>query len=395
LKILFVVPCYQPATRFGGPIKSIHALANELATQGAQIEVFTTNSNGPYDLAVPCGKATWFDQVRVTYFQVRRPRGYFFAPALRRELRKRIRDFDLVYIAWLYVYTTAVAASECRRQKIPYVISPRGMLDKNAILQRSRLKKLFYISVIERSNLRGARAVHFTSAGERENAIVPIPAEMSLIIPNGIEISHHEIAFAGHRPKLDLRIPDDRRVVLFLGRLSYIKGLDLLVTAWPLVIQAQPTAHLVLAGPDDEMLYDAIRRDLERKGLSHSMSYRGIVDQEEKSLLLERCAVLVSPSYLESFGMSIVEAMAQGKPVVITDRVNIFREIDAAGAGLVTGCDADGLAKAIIAVLEDQPRAAEMGKAGQALVTAQFELSAITRRMREAFDSLVARPPTP
>ena len=395
MKILFVVPCYHPATRFGGPIKSIHALANQLAAQETSVEVFTTNSDGPQDLPVACGEGTWVDHVKVTYFPVKRPRGYFYSPALRAALRERIRDFDLVYIAWLYVYTTAAAAWECRRQKVPYVISPRGMLDRNAVRQRSRLKKTVYISAIERENIRGASAVHFTSAGERDNAVVQVPAQAALVIPNGIEIAPHEADISARPLPRNLEIPDDKELVLFLGRLSYIKGLDLLVAAWPKVVSAWPSAHLVLAGPDDEGLYEGMFKELVKGGIADSVTYLGLVDSQDKAVLFERCAMLVSPSYLESFGMSIVEAMAEGKPVVITDRVNISAEIGAAGAGLVTRCDAGELAEAIIALLRDRSRASLMGKAGKALVREHFELSATARRMRDAFDSLAKRKVAP
>ena len=181
MKVLIVVPGYYPARRFGGPIKSIHSLARGLAELGVEVNVFTTNSDGPVNLRVAVGVATLVDGIEVTYFPVRWPRSYFFAPALGSALRERIKTYDVVYAAWLYVYPTAVAARESGRQGVPYVISPRGMLDRNAIAQKSRIKKTVYLAAVGRALLHAATAIHFTSQGERDNAIERFPDAKSIV----------------------------------------------------------------------------------------------------------------------------------------------------------------------------------------------------------------------
>jgi glycosyltransferase involved in cell wall biosynthesis len=323
------------------------------------------------------------DGIEVTYFPVRWPRSYFFSPALGSAIREKIATCDVVYAAWLYVYPTAVAARQCRRQGVPYIISPRGMLDRDAIARKGRLKKSLYLAGVERANLRGAQAIHFTSRGERESAVERFPDARSIVIPNGVETA--PAALCDPDAELSsLGVPSGRQLVLFLGRLNYIKGLDLLSEAWPHVMRSVPTAHLVLAGPDDDNLYEGMRREFSQRNLLHCVSYVGMVHGTAKACLLQQCALLVSPSYLESFGMSIVEAMAQSKPVVVTDRVNISPDIAAAGAGVVTTCSAAEIASAIVRVINDPQAAASMGRAGRVLVLEQYSLAHSARRMRDA-----------
>lgn len=386
LKILFVVPSYFPATRFGGPIKSIQALAKALVGMGTEVSVYTTNSDGPVDLDVPVATPVSLDGVEVTYFQVRWPRRYFYSPALRAALHRTVRKYDLVYLAWLYVYTTAIGARESLEQGVPYVISPRGMLDKNAVAKKSGLKKKVYLAT-QRRYMRGAAAIHFTSAGERESAIENFPDRQALIVPNGIEFNTQQMASDAELTSLG--VPECKPLALFLGRLNYIKGLDILAKAWPEVARKVPTAHLVIAGPDDDHLYESMRREFALQGVLDSVTYVGMVPPNVAASLLRRCSLLVSPSYLESFGMAIVEAMAAGIPVVVTDRVNIARDIAAADAGVVTACSGEAVAQAVAALLQDPGRAAAMGSRGREFARNSYALESTARKMNGAFHSLV------
>ncbi len=389
MKLLVVVPCYYPATRYGGPIKSIHELCKNLVRLGVDVTVFTTNIDGPADLSVPCGVELDLDGVRVFYFPVRHPRNYFRSPALGDALRKRVKAFDLVYIAWLYVYTTAAAARECLRQDVPYVLSPRGMLDRAAIALKGSIKKRLYLTLVERPHIDGAAAIHFTSLGEKDHAIAVGSAVRSFVVPNGIDVSEYERPKTPYNLSENLSLPRDKRIVLFLGRLNYIKGLDVLTKAWPRVVASVPSAHLVLAGADDVGLYRGMHRSLEKRGLGHSVSYVGMVHGHHKIALIWEAEVLVAPSYLESFGMAIVEAMACNRPVVITDRVNISKEIDEARAGFVTRCDPVALADAIVRVLVDPELASRMGAAGRTLIDRQFTLDNAACAMHNAFRLLM------
>lgn len=382
MKLACVVPVYRPATRFGGPVRSVHALAAALVELGHQVTIFTTNSNGSDDLEVPLDRDVRIDGVEVRYFPVCRPRGFFRSPALASALRERIASFDLAYVPWIYAHTTFAALRACRKAHVPFVISPRGMLDKNAVAQKGRLRKLGFVRVALAGGFKSAAAIHFSADAERLNAIVRVDPARCLVVPNGISLPPAPFLATEAR---EASIP----LVLFLGRLSYIKGLDLLVAAWPRVTAAIPCARLVIAGPDDESLGGGLRQRLAEAGVEASVEFTGMLEGERKEDMLRRCTVLANPSWLESFGMSIVEAMAHSKPVVVTDRVNIASDIDAAGAGIVTPCDAGAVAEAIIVLLRDDARAQRMGAAGRQLVEKRYGLLGVARAMDAAFRRIV------
>ena len=381
MNLLFVVPCYFPATRVGGPVRSVHALAKGLQALGDRVSVYTTNSDGPRDLPCAPGEPTSVDGIRVTYFPVESPRGYFRSPALDAALARDVSGFDLVYAPWIYAYTTQAAARRALASGVPFVVSPRGMLDRDAIRRKGRWRKTAFLATLGRRALARADAIHFTSGGERRDCVRRFPDARAFVAPNGVDLD--ELAGGA--------APAREPMVLFLGRLSAIKGLDLIAAAWPRVVAAVPDAKLVLAGPDDEGLAAGLRRAFEASGTAASVSLPGLVDAQGRNALLARAAVLLNPSYLESFGMSIVEAMACGKPVVVTDRVNIAPEIAAAGAGLVCPCDPGEIAQAVARLLSDRALADTMGAAGRALAHREYAIAPAARRVHDAFASIAAR----
>ena len=355
------------------------------------ISVLTTNADGPNKLDVPIGEEIRIDGVKVFYYPIVEPRSYFRSPQLTFFMKEKIKSFSLVHINWLYAYTTMTAARECIRRRVPYILSPRGMLDRNAIAMKGSLKKNIYLNLIERKHLCNAELVHFTSSGEREQALSSGWGVRSVVVPNGINLS--EFSKLPNEDSFIKRFPetDRKRKVLFLGRVNYIKGLDLLSKAWPVVVEEIPNAHLILAGPDDNGYGQKVRNWLSGGLVENSVTFTGALWGEDKLSAFSASDIFVSCSYLESFGMAIVEAMACGKPVVITDRVNICHEIKEAGAGIVTPCDPQRIAEAIISILKNPDRGREMGIKGRELVQKKFSSDIVGKRMLEVYRAIVTR----
>jgi len=391
VKILQVIPCYLPAHRYGGPVKSVHELSRKLVELGAEVTVFTTNADGPDDLDVPIGSVVLLDGVKVHYFSVEKPRSYFRSPGLNRALAEQIHQFDLVHINWLYVYPTLTAARQCLRQNVPYILSSRGMLDSNAVAMKGELKKKLYLSLIEKKHLAGAAALHFTSYGEEANSWQSGWNKRHVVVYNGINLS--EYADLPDIAEFDQQFPElyGKKIVLFLGRLNYIKGLDLLTQAWPMVVRDLPDAHLVIAGPDDDGYGVKVRQWIRDGGCEQNVTFTGMLLGREKLAALSRADMFVASSYLESFGMAIVEAMACGKPVVITDRVNICREVEQAGAGIVTPCDPPRIADALIMLLKNPKVGREMGTKGLKFVANNFTWDKAAREMTDVYEDVLLK----
>jgi len=384
------MPCYYPALYYGGPVTAVHQMNAALVKKGVDVTVYTTDANGPNRLKTVNGEEVVIDGVRVNYFSQPFLNPYFYCPEISHALRRNLNHFDLVHINWLYVYTTLVAARLCIKNNMPYILSPHGMLDYHASRKKGRLKKRIYLKVIEGKHLRNASRIHFASLGEQENAVTRHWNLNNAVVPNGLDTSglihpQGDSLLLQKYPELD-----KKKIVLSIGRLSHIKGLDLLINAWSLVLDRFKDVHLVIAGPDKNGYRDILERLCRDLKISDKITFTGMIEGREKAELLGLSSIFVSASYLESFGMSIVEAMVCSIPVVITDRVNIKSEISQANAGRVAACDAESIASEICYMLENPEAAIAMGIKGKELASQNYDINKASEAMLNLYNKTIA-----
>ena len=355
MKILHVVPTYLPARRYGGPIVAVHGLCRALVARGHDVTVFTTNVDGNAESDVPLDREVLLDGVRVRYFASTLRRLYV-SPAMRSALRD-IGSFDLVHNHSVFLWPTMAAARAAKKQNVPYVISPRGMLVRDLIKRKSRFVKSAWIRLIERRSFADAAAIHFTSERELLDAReTRIPIPRPFIVPNGIDVI----------PRPD--VPRDPDTVVYFGRINWKKGLDRLIAALP------PHAKLIVAGNDEENLTPKLR-ELAR---GRDVEFRGPVYGDAKWELLARAGAFVLPSLSENFGNVVVEAMMMSTPVIVSPEVGVASDVASAEAGVVT----HDFASAISDVLRD-PR--DYGRNGRALVESTFTWPAVAERMEHEY----------
>ena len=166
MRFLHVVPTYLPAVRYGGPIRSVHALCRALAADGHDVHVFTTSVDGPADSDVPLGRPVDLEGVKVTYFPSRIAASPLLVAAYACALAATVAGFDAVHLHAVYLWPIWAGARAARAEGVPYVISPRGMLVPELIRRRSRWVKAAWITLVERANLEAAAAIHTTSSVE-------------------------------------------------------------------------------------------------------------------------------------------------------------------------------------------------------------------------------------
>ena len=179
-----------------------------------------------------------------------------------------------------------------------------------------------------------------------------------------------------------------KSLILHLGRLHQKKGLELLVEAFSRIAGRRDDAHLVLAGSGDRDYVMRIAGMLRELGISDRATITGQLDDDEKLAVLRDADVFVLPSYGENFGISVVEAMACGLPVLISDKVGIWREIADAEAGIVTTCQSEKIADAMARLLDDPGLRLTLGQHGKALVGTQFSAERMAERMETAYQAL-------
>ncbi len=383
MRLLHVVPTYLPATRYGGPIYSVHALSAALAHRGHDVEVFTTNVDGPHASDVPLGVAVSRDGIKIWYFATAAGRRLYRSPAMGRALAARIETFDAVHLHSVFLWPTSMAATLARRKDVPYLLAPRGMLVSDLIRRRNRLLKQAWITAFERRNLAGAAAVHVTSASERDEIVrLNLSARRFAIVPNGIALPPRSVA----RRPYDVDLAHQRPTVLALGRMTWKKGLDRLISAMALV----PDARLIIAGNNDEGYRPLLERLAAARGLADRIEFRGPVTGHAKWELMAAVDVLALPSHSENFGNVVLEAMASGTPVVVTPEVGLAATVAEVGAGLVVDGAPDAIGMALARLLPDSETRARMGAAGQRAASERFSWNSIAADMEAHYEAAVA-----
>lgn len=388
MKILHVVASYLPAIRYGGTIVSVHALCKALAARGHAVHVFTTSVDGPRDSAVPHGEPVDVDGVSVWYFQSRFLRRLYWSPPLGDALAARVGEFDVVHTHAVFLWPLWAAARAATRAGVPYVLSPRGMLEKALIERKSRAFKTAWIALIEKRNVQQAAAVHVTSAREAaELAALGFDLPPIVEVPNGVDVAG-EVDSTNPVASAVRAIVDGGPYVLFLGRVSWKKGLDRLIRAIPYMT---PDLTVVIAGNDEEGLRPALQAQADRLRVGDRVVFTGAVDANAKRALLTRARLLVLPSYSENFGNVVVEAMAAGCAVVVTPEVGIAPAVEAAGAGWVVDGDPETLGSRVAELSANGALRQAMGERGRATAQREFSWDRVAERMESAYRTVMKR----
>jgi glycosyltransferase involved in cell wall biosynthesis len=380
LRVLHLIGGLEP--RAGGPSFVMPAMCGALARRGHEVTVMTTKARRA---AAPI---PGIPGVRLRYFERRFPARFGTAPALARALRASISDFDVVHIHSIYLFQTLVGAWVCRRHGVPYAIRPHGTLHAQQ-RQTRRLVKAAYGRLIEQRNLDGAAAMHYTSPVELRHAEEAGAPARGHVIPHGVDPLDGEEnrgAFFGRHPELA-----GRRAITYLGRLAARKRPDLLVEAFAAIAPEFPDAHLVIAGPDDELTASELRARAESLGIGARVCLPGLVTGPAKSDLLQGSYAFVLPTDWENFAVSVSEAMAAGLPVIVTPGVDIHEQVSEAEAGLVVEGTCEELAAALRALLQDPAAAAKMGRRGQVRARSAFTWERVGEQLESMYRQMMTR----
>lgn len=386
MRVLHVIPSVAPG--FGGPSKAVVEMARAAIRRGVRAEIFTTNVDLRGSMEVPLCSPVQTEGVPVTYFPVDFSHYYKVSLTLASALRNAIPAQDLVEIHSLYQFPSTAAAHYSRRFGVPYLLGPHGALDP-FLFRRHRPRKLVYELCAERHNLSAAARVHFTSQEEMELArrtgIRMKPAVVPLGVDADAPLSRDEDRICQRWPELR-----GRRTLLFLGRINFKKGLDILSSAFSQLARERTDLHLMIAGPDSAGYARRVRDWLRRAGVLDRVTFTGMLQGADKALAFSAATAFLLPSYTENFGIAVVEAMAASVPVIITRRVNIWREIVEAGAGMATEPRADEFSAAIRSLLDGPAAARAMGEAGRTLYLREYTWDTAGARLLDLYATVIS-----
>ncbi len=384
MRLLHITPTYIPAYRYGGPIYSVHALCRSLAAANHEVHVLTTSVDGSGDSDVPLDHAVNIDGVLVHYTRSRWLRRLYWSADLMAQCNAMARSFDAIHLHSVFLFPTWAGAKSATRAGVPYVLSPRGMLNRNLIDRRSWAVKRAWISLIERGNLARAAVIHLTSEEERR-ALNDLGLALSsnVVIPNGVD------APSPFQP--DAVSPDLRKIlatgfeILSFGRISWKKALDRLILA----IAYLPNARAVIAGHDEEGAAARLRGLAQACGVADRVQILARhVDGADKEALFAAARVFAMPSLSENFGNVVAEAMIRGLPVVVAERVGAAELVEASGAGIVVASGERDFATGLATLLQSNGRLAAMGSAGAVYARKRLNWEHVALRFEELYQDI-------
>lgn len=390
MRILHVIRTLDPA--WGGPVEGVRSLTSQARCRGYQVEVVCADDPA----------SSWLRAWDLTVHPVGRGRlgTYGITRRLDRWLGANLSRFDVVVVNGIWMYFSYAVWKASRRVGTPYVVFIHGALDpwfkRNYPLKQ--VKKTVYWKLFEHKVLRDAERVLFTTEEEMvlaDRAFHPWECRP--------EISGYGIAsppaltgtFSRRQCLQTLTKANpalrNRNFILFLARVHQKKGIDLLLKAFAASRGAFPGTALVIAGPGDEKTFSALRQLASSLGIAEDVVWTGPLYGNAKWDALRAADVYALISHQENFGISVVEALACGTPVLISDKVNIWREIQAAGGGLVAPDDVAGATRLLHQWAGKTAEAkGEMGANATICFARHFEIGTSSARFFSLLDSSCA-----
>ncbi len=384
MKVLHLIPSISP--RRGGPSQAVLAMVAGLRQQGVEASILTTNDDGPdVFAAMPLGQWHEHQGVPVLAFSRWSPpqralREFAVSPALTGWLWKHLGSFDLLHIHALFSYPSTSAMAVARARHVPYVLRPLGLLNRWS-LQQSVGRKQLLLRLIERRNIQGAAAMHFTSTAERDEVTELGFHHADFVLPLGVDLP----------PLAPLPRSHDAAIrFLFLSRLHLKKQLPVLLEALALLHQRHPEAPwtLQIAGEGEASYLNQLQALATTLGLSHRVAWLGFVAGQAKQDLLQQADWFLLPSASENFGIAAAEALAAGTPVILAPGVALAEAVAAAGAGWICEASPEALASRLESCL--LPPAEAMRQAARRLAQESYSWPAISSSLSNQYQGILA-----
>ncbi|WP_448562197.1 glycosyltransferase [Trichothermofontia sp.] len=382
INICQVVPSLNENT--GGVAVSVANLAEAIAyQQNFTCHLFTLDY-------LSCGPQIIPENVKLYSYSapyITRCFGGFY-PEVSYQLQKLAsRDIQIIHNHGLWMFPNLYARQSAIKCRVPFVISPRGMLESWS-LGRSRLKKGLAWWLYEQKNLRSANLFHATSDAEAKSIRNLGFQQPIAVIRDGVQLPDHLLP---NKASLLQQFPQlqGKPYLLFLSRLHPKKGLDTLLQIWQQLVVGFPSWHLVIAGPDSGGYQAKLERLVSELHLHESVTFTGMLSGTLKAAAFYYADLFVLPTHSENFGIAIAEALSYEVPVVTTHAAP-WAELESHQCGWWVPDDRDAIAAALKTAMQLSPAERKaMGQRGRELVASRYTWDAIGREMAAVYRWLV------
>ena len=353
-RVLHVIPSVSP--KRGGPSQGLIELVREQVRTGIDVVVVTTNDDAESYLDVPLRKQVDYYGIPVIFLPkwdapIRALREFTVSLAFHRWLIRNVHGFDVVHIHALFSFLPSLAMRYCRRKSIPYIVRPSGLLCRWSLTQ-SKLRKTMFLALSDRAGLNAASMIEYTADLEREEASDLGLVSPTCVVPYGVHVAP-VVPQSRNRLREKLGLNEAQPLILYMSRVHPKKGIELLLDAFER--WERPDKFLVIAGHTDGEYDRKVMERVQSGPCRDKVCFWGFATGEGKQLLLQGADVFVLPSYSESFGIVVAEAIAAGLPVITTRGVPLYSFIERYGFGWIVGTSPASITEALETRFSSEP----------------------------------------
>lgn len=387
MNILHVVTYFTPCFSAGGVVNAAYQIAKKQVEEGHNVCVYTTDScqerlelENNYNVDVNGIKVFYFKNISNT---VKTKLTIDTPISLIGYLKKTVNDFDIIHIHE-HRHSLAIATHRyAKKNNVPYVLQAHGSV--LPFFQKEKLKKIFD-KIWGFDILNDACKVFALTEVEKEQYLKMGVDERKIeIVPLGINLEEYDNLPSKGKFKSEFNIKDDEKLIVFLGRIHEIKGLDLLVKSFNKI--KCDNIKLAIIGGDYGYLNSvkALIKDLK---LEDRIIFPGVLIGEAKKEALVDCDIFVMPSRYESFTTSGLEAMACSKPLILTKNNHIHDWVEG-NVGITCEFDENELANRIEKLLNDTKLCDEFGKNGRQLIENKYNWTKVEKEIERIYNSVI------
>lgn len=379
-----MITTFYPAWASGGQARVAYEICKRLAEEH-EVTVFTTDVYDKNNRIKYKNNPTIIDKIEVYRFKNISNRfawKRFHTPiSLISASRKEIKNFDVVHIHGTRSILHIPIYYYIKKYNIPYILQAHGSV--LPIFQKQRLKKIFDLFFGYKILKDVSKVIALTKTEAEQYKKIGVAENKIEIVPNGIDLSEYDNLPEKGEFRRKYKIEDKEKIILYLGRIHRIKGIDLLVKAFAGLIKELDDVRLIIAGPDDGFS-STLKRQIGDLKIGDKILFTGPLYERDKLKAYVDADVYVLPSVYEIFGITVLEACACGTPVIVTDRCGIADVVDGK-VGYVVEYDKDQLRDALLKILSDGGLRIRFGEEGRKLARDEFGWDKIVKKIEELY----------
>ena len=380
MRILQIIPYFTP--KFGGSVASVFLLSKELARRGHRVTIITSDLDFDKNYA----KSLEDFGVEILPFRHVFNLGLFiYTPSMKRWLEKNIRQYDIIHLHNFRAYQFIIIPDIAARNNIPYILQAHGMV--LPFFEKLFLKKCFDLMWGNKILQNAALCVALTKTESEQYEIMGVTEDKIVIIPNGIEIAEYTDLPMRGRFRSKYQIPEHVKIILSLGRIHKLKGIDLLVSAFSQLCSEMSEVMLVITGPDGGNLLQ-LQQQVHELQLEDYVLFTGPLYGKEKLEAYVDADVYVLPSRYESFSFTLLEAWICGTPVIATNNCCLSDTIRYTGDSTTVEFDPVQMKEKILDLLTHEEKRKEIGMKGKKLVQDNFDITKLIRKIEEIYETI-------